>query len=66
MEKFWICYVTGTDGGRRYHHYMLEAAQTEAERLAKLPNIQGRNVFVFECVGKCKTEPMPVKWEVPY
>ncbi len=65
MEKFWICYVTGTDGGRRYRHYTLESAQTEAERLAKLPDNQGKEIYLFECVGKCKVEPIPVKWNIP-
>ena len=65
MEKFWICWVAGTDGGKHYHHWTLQSAQTEAERLARLPNVQGKTVYLFECVGKCYTELMPVKWEVP-
>lgn len=64
MEKFWICWVEGTDGGRHYRHWSLQRAQTEAERLARLPNIAGREVYIFECRGKCKVEQSPVKWEV--
>lgn len=65
MEKFWICWVEYTDGGRHYRHFNLDNATMEAERLARLPNVQGRAVYVFECVGKCRVEQTPVKWEVP-
>jgi len=65
MEKFWVCWVAGTDGGKHYHHWTLASAQREAERLAKLPDVQGKSVYLFECVGKCHAELMPVKWEVP-
>ena len=65
MNKFWIIFVEHTDGGRHYRHSTLGAAQIEAERLARLPENQGLYVFIFECVGKCKTEIPPVKWEVP-
>lgn len=63
MEKFWICYVAGTDGGKHYCHYSLEEAQNEAERLARLR--RGKMVFLLECVGMCCVEPVVVKWEVP-
>lgn len=65
MKRFWICWAEYTDGGTHYRHYNLENAQMEAERLAKLPGVQGRTVYVFECVGKCRVEQAPVKWEVP-
>ncbi len=64
MQRFWICYVQGTDGGRRYRHWALEDAETEAERLARLPNVEGRTVYVFECIARCHVEQTPVKWEV--
>ncbi len=65
MESFWICWVEYTDGGRHYKHWTLGNAQIEAERLARLPDVQGRVVYLFECIGKCGVEPSPVKWEVP-
>ena len=64
MNRFWECYVEGTSGGQHYRHYFLDA-QIEAERLARLPNVKGKTVYLFECVGKCKVEPELVKWEVP-
>ncbi len=63
MEKFWECYVEGTSGGQHYKHYSLEEAQAEAERLARKE--EGKTVYLFECVGKCRVEPLPIKWEVP-
>ncbi len=62
MEKFWICWVEGTDGGRHYHHWTLEGATVEAERLARLT---GKIVSIFEWKGDCKIEQTPVKWEIP-
>lgn len=62
MVRFWECYVEGTGGGRHYKHWTLESAQTEAERLAKLTE---KTVYLFECIGKCKIEESPIKWEVP-
>ncbi len=62
MERFWECYVEGTDGGRHYKHETLESAQREAERLARLT---GETVYVFECVGKCRVVESPVRWEIP-
>ncbi len=65
MERFWICWVEGTDGGIHYRHYSLETAEKEAERLVRLPYNQGKTVYLFECIGKCKVEQTPVKWEIP-
>ena len=65
MEKHWECYVEGSDGGRHYHHWTESGARVEAERLARLPDNQGKIVYLFECVGQCKAEPVPVKWVIP-
>jgi len=65
MKKFWIIFVDHTDGGRHYRHSELEAAQIEAERLARLPENLGKFVYIFECIGRCKTMVEPVRWEVP-
>ena len=65
MEKFWIIFVEHTDGGRHYRHPTLALAQNESERLARLPDNQGKSVYIFECVGKCKVEQAPVKWDIP-
>jgi len=62
MERWWECYVEGTDGGRHYRHWNLVTAQKEAERLARLTKM---TVYLFECVGQCRTEETPVKWEIP-
>ena len=65
MDRFWIIFVVHTDGGRHHRHATLAKAQAEAERLANLPDNQGKNVYLFECIGRCKTEITPVKWEIP-
>ena len=62
MERWWECYVEGTNGGRHYHHWTLLNARTEAERLARLT---GKTVYLFECIGKCKMKESPIVWEVP-
>ena len=66
MERFWICWVEYTDGGQHYKHYSLEAVEKEAERLARLPHVEGRAVYLFECIGKCQVKQTPIEWEVPY
>ncbi len=65
MERIWECYIEGTDGGEHYQHHTLESAQLEAERLAQLPYNKGKTVYLFECLGKCRVAPYPVRWEVP-
>ena len=60
MERYWNCYVEGTDGGRHYHHWTLESAIIEAKRLARLS--QGRKVYVLEVVGFCEVPEPPVEW----
>lgn len=66
MNKHWICYVEGSDGGKRYRHQTLQSAQTEAERLANLSYNIGKKVYIYEYKGDCKTEITPVKWNIPY
>ena len=63
MGRFWICFVEGTDGGKHCKHGSLGIAQGEAERLARLR--PRRYVYILECVGRCRVEQQPVKWEVP-
>lgn len=60
-ETFWECYVEGTNGGYHYKHRTLSNARLEAERLARLT---GETVYLFECIGKCRVEETPVKWEI--
>ncbi len=62
MERHWICYVEGTDGGMRYRHWTLQSAQTEAERLARLT---GKYVYIYEWKGTCRVEQQPVRWDIP-
>lgn len=66
MERFWLCIVQGTDGGYRVPHYSLEEAEIEAGRLAQLPNVKGKPVYLLECIGKCQIVDLPVRWERPY
>lgn len=65
MQRYWLCWVENTGGGQHYRHYSLGEAQAEAERLARLPNVNGKTVSLFECIGRCQIEEMPIKWEVP-
>jgi hypothetical protein len=60
--RYWICYVEGTDGGRRYRHYTYQSATTEAERLARQI---GKEVSIFEFRGSCKVTLPPVSWSIP-
>jgi len=62
MNRFWTCWVKGTNGGYGYQHTTREDAVQEAERLAGLPVNQGREVYMLELVGCCK-KPPPVQWE---
>jgi hypothetical protein len=62
LSRYWICYIEGTDGGRRYRHYRLQSAQTEAERLARQI---GKEVSIFEFKGSCKVNLPPVNWNIP-
>ena len=62
LERWWECYVEGTDGGKHFRWRTLLGAQKEAERLARLT---GKTVYLFECVGKCRAGEAPIKWEVP-
>jgi len=59
MERFWVCHVEGTNGGKHHRHWTLPSAQGESLRLARLT---GKVVYIFECIGKCQ---VPVMWEVP-
>lgn len=59
MDTHWICYVEGTDGGRRYKHDTIQSAQTEAERLARLT---GKKVYIYEWKGSCDVTLPPVTW----
>ena len=62
MERYWICVVKGTDGGKGFKHKILPDAMLEAERLA---NITGKEVNVYGWEGCCKPTFPPVKWELP-
>lgn len=53
MNKFWMIYVEGK-GAPTYKHPTENEARKEAERLAKLPDNQGRGVFVLESVANCR------------
>ena len=65
VDTFWVNYVEGTDGGRHHRWYNIDDALNEAERLARLPNVMGKNVYLFEYIGKCRVEALPITWECP-
>ena len=65
MDKHYICYVEGTDGGRRFKHPTLQQAGAEAKRLARLPDVNGKRVSIYEWRGACRVLHQPTEWEVP-
>lgn len=65
MDRFWLCWIEGTDGGFHYQHRNREQAFGEAERLARIPGNQGKIGYVLECIAQCKVELVPIKWEIP-
>lgn len=58
-DKFWCCYVEGS-GGFSYRHETENMARQEAERLAKMPSILDRKVYVLETTAYCRAEYPPV------
>jgi len=63
MNKFWCCFVEEIEtGGFSYKHATEEDARIEAERLAKLPCNEGRNVYVLQAIAFCQTEYPPVRF----
>jgi hypothetical protein len=59
MEKFWCCYIEGPGGcGQKFPTKVL--ARLDAERLAKLPNMNGRKVYILEAVEYYQIEHPPV------
>lgn len=58
-EKFYTCYVEGTDGGKGYKHAKPEEAKHEATRLAKET---GKKVYVMRAISYCEVTDNPVKW----
>lgn len=65
MERFWICVVSGVVAKYPHAHATPPEAQHEAERLAQLPDNQGKTVHLFECIGKCRVIKPMAYWEVP-
>jgi hypothetical protein len=61
MKEFWLCWVDGGNGGYGFQHSTFESAKSESERLAKLPDIQGKKVYVLNCCGA--TIYKPTQWE---
>ena len=55
--KFWMLFVEGSNGFT-YRHETPEAAETEAERLARMPSNSNKKVFVLESIEYCQTEPI--------
>jgi len=54
MEKFWIVYVEGSAIGKPVKHLFKTAADEEAKRLARLPNVNGATVYVLETIAYCQ------------
>ena len=62
MTKFWMVYVEGTSGCT-HKHLTQDLAMAEAERLARLSDRVGRNVFILESTAFCVSPERPVIWE---
>ncbi len=62
MERFWNCWVEGTEGGNHIKHWHYEIAKEEAERLARLPENRGKTVYVMGGVSYCKVPTQPIEW----
>ena len=62
MDKFWMCFVEGTEGCHCRHSNRTEAME-EAERLLQKPKNIGKKVYLLEVVGYAHFGPMPLKWE---
>lgn len=64
MNTFWMIYVEGRTGST-YKQQSSLAAKTEAERLARLPDNQGRNVYVLRAENVCSILPPepPLQWK---
>ena len=62
MKEFWIVYVEGTDGGDHFKHHDLRKAVGEAQRLARLPGVEGLEALgVIRQVERApKARPKPV------
>lgn len=56
---FWTLVVEGTDGGRGFLHSTLEAAATEAKRLATVN--PGKKVYIMEPLISVRT-PSQFEW----
>jgi hypothetical protein len=53
MNRFWMVYVEG-QRSPTFHHWTEKEARIEAERLAKLPENEGREVFVLSSIASCR------------
>jgi len=60
-QTFWMCYVQGAHTPT-YFYLTEAAARKEAERLASLPDNQGRRVFLLKAVAMCVAPPI-IEWK---
>lgn len=60
MNEFWMVWNENANAPR-VKHYTLEAAETEAERLARYA--RGQEFFVLQAVGRCVVKD--VEWDRP-
>ncbi len=63
MEKFYFCYVDGKSMPTKKHLSLLDA-QTEAERLAHLPDNLGRKVYILATDAYCQVVYPPINWVI--
>lgn len=63
MKRFWMVYVNGRQGSTQ-KHLSDTAAREEAERLARLPENRGRDVYLLRAVWACNIPETPVIWSV--
>jgi len=54
MKQFYTCWVENSNGGYGDKHDTFKSAETEAKRLANLPENVGKQVYVLFCLGAAR------------
>ena len=63
VDKFWFCWVEGTDDVCPKKYLGFGEAYEEAQRLAKSPDSQGKKVYVLESI--CYSELTLISIHLP-
>lgn len=62
-QTFWMVWVSHTRGAVK-RHPSIQAAETEAARLARMPENVGRKVYILEAKEYCEAVETPVLWSM--